>query len=79
MKATRLAAAAALTTTAALGVGLTTSAGATTPNGGALNMVNEHRSSSMVTAWAASDANGFQGMWCAVDVTNGWTATPELR
>lgn len=79
MKATRLAAAAAvLTTTAVLGIiGFPASAGAATPNGGALNMVNDQRvPGGIENAWAASDDSGFQGMWCAVDVTNGWTDTP---
>lgn len=47
------------------------SAGAvTTPNGGAANMVNSHTwPGGMSTAMSVDNANGNQGMWCAVDIT----------
>lgn len=40
-------------------------------NGGAANMVNSHAIGGMSNAMTVNSPNGDQGMWCAVDVTNG--------
>jgi len=42
----------------------------TTPNGGAANMANSHTiPGGMSNAMSVDNANGNQGMWCAVDIT----------
>lgn len=69
--------AAALGSIAVLGLlALPAGAGAvTTPTGGAANML--HDPTMGVTMREHVSPNGNQGMWCAVDVTNGYPTPPS--